>query len=72
MIVPVGIVVDTRVHLFRNDTYLVESVHEGVGKTSLTDITSALADIIILQLVHVFLADDKHLREIVRPFSHTE
>ena len=71
-IVPVGIVVDTRVHLFRNDTYLVESVHEGVGKTSLTDITSALADIIILQLVHVFLADDKHLREIVRPFSHTE
>ena len=51
---------------------MVESVHEGVGKTSLTDITSALADIIILQLVHVFLADDKHLREIVRPFSHTE
>ena len=72
VVVAVGVVVDAAVDRLRDDAHLIEGVHEGVREAALRDVAPALAHVVVLQLVHVFLADDEHLRQVVGAFAHPE
>ena len=67
-----GVVVDTRIYLFRYDPYLAVRIHESMRKAALPDITVPATQVVVLQLVHIFLADDEHLRKVIRAFPHTK
>lgn len=66
------IIVDAAVHFFRHDTYLLEGGKPAGRDTSLADIAFSVAQVIVLQLVHVFLTDDVHFREVEFAFSLAE
>ena len=72
VVMPFGIVVDTRVDLFGYDPHLAIRVHKGMRKAALSDVSVPTAQVVVLQLVHVFLADDEHLRKVIRALPHTE
>ena len=72
MVVTIRIVIDTGIDLFGNDTHLTECVHEGMRQTTLADVALSLTDIVVVQLVHIFLTDDEHLGQIIFTLAHPE
>ena len=72
MVMSFGVIIDTRVNLFRDNPDLAVCVHKCMRQAALSDVTISATQIVVLQLIHVFLADDEHLRKVIRALSHTE
>jgi len=62
----------TGIGFFRYDPHLFIGIFESMCQTSFSNVSFAPAKVVVFHLVHVFLADNKHFREVVFPLSHTK
>ena len=72
MVVAIGVVVDARINLLGHDANLVERTHECVREATLSHVATSTAYIVIFQLIHILLAHDEHLREVIRALTHAQ
>ena len=71
MVVAFGVVVDSFIDLFGDDPNLAIRIHEGMRQAALSDVTFSATQVVVLQLIHIFLADNEHFGQVVFAFTHT-
>ena len=72
MIMVFFIVKQTGISFLGNDTHLFIGICECMSQTPFSNVSLSATEIIVFHLIHVLLADDIHLRQIIFSLSHAE